>query len=93
MPKKADPPVAMSIVKFSTPVLYKRNPVLPKQTITATMAQTIAAWNFFSRTTGATPTIVTTNMHYIMAMNRLLMTMATPPFVSKFASNLLNTNP
>ena len=93
MPKKADPPVAMSIVKLSTPMLYTRNAVLPKQTIAAIMAQTIDAWNFFSRTTGATPTIATTNMQYFMAMNRLLMTMATPPFVSKFESNLLNTNP
>ena len=93
MPKKAEPPVAMSIVKFSTPVLYKRNPVLPKQTITAITAQAIDAWNFFSRTTGATPTIATTNTQYFMAMNRLLMTMATPPLGSKFESILLNTNP
>ena len=37
--------------------------------------------------------IATTNTQYFIAMNRLLMTMATPPLGSKFESILLNTNP
>ena len=93
MPNKDAQPVAISIGQSTESALENRKNVLPRQTITAMKAQAIEAGNFLALMTGATPTIATTKTQYFIAMNMLLTMMLKTLLVSKFESNLLNTNP